>query len=63
MEPSFHGRKSHTTQNMMAVVDFDLRFTYVMAGWESTAHDTLVLRDALERQNGLRAPQGNRSDL
>jgi hypothetical protein len=48
---------------MMAVVDFDLRFTYVMAGWESTAHDTLVLRDALERQNGLRAPQGNRSDL
>jgi hypothetical protein len=44
----------------MAAVDFDLRFTYVLAGWEGTAHDALVLRDALERENGLRVPQGNR---
>jgi hypothetical protein len=29
MEPSFRGRKSHATQNVMPVVDFDLRFTYV----------------------------------
>jgi hypothetical protein len=63
MEPSFHGRKSHATQNVMAVVDFDLRFTYVMAGWEGTSHDALVLRDALEHPNGLRVSQGNRSDL
>ncbi|XP_062227479.1 uncharacterized protein LOC133925635 [Phragmites australis] len=58
MEPSFRGRKSHATQNVMAAVDFDLRFTYVLAGWEGTAHDALVLRDALERENGLRVPQG-----
>jgi hypothetical protein len=32
----------------------------VLAGWEGTAHDALVLRDALERENGLRVPQGNR---
>jgi len=44
----------------MAAVDFDLRFTYVFAGWEGAAHDDLVLRDALERENGLRVPQGNR---
>jgi hypothetical protein len=44
----------------MAAVDFDLRFTYVLAGWEGTAHDAVVLRDALERENGLRVPQGNR---
>lgn len=44
----------------MAAVDFDLRFTYVLAGWEGTAHDALILRDALERENGLRVPQGNR---
>jgi len=44
----------------MAAVDFDLRFTYVLAGWEGAAHDALVLRDALERENGLRVPQGNR---
>ena len=44
----------------MAAVDFDLWFTYVLAGWEGAAHDALVLRDALECENGLRVPQGNR---
>nr|AAP54145.2 transposon protein, putative, CACTA, En/Spm sub-class [Oryza sativa Japonica Group] len=39
MESSFRGKKSHATQNVMAAVDFDLRFTYVLAGWEGTAHD------------------------
>lgn len=58
MEAAFHGRKSHPTQNVMAAVDFDLRFTFVMAGWEGTAHDSLILRDALERENGLRVPEG-----
>jgi hypothetical protein len=38
---SFRGRKNHTTQNVMAAVDFDLRFTYVLAGWEGTSHDAL----------------------
>jgi hypothetical protein len=60
MEALFRGRKKYTTQNVMAAVDFDLRFTYVLAGWEGTAHDALVLRDALERENGLRVPQGKR---
>jgi len=44
----------------MVAVDFNLRFTYVLAGWEGTTHDALVLRDALERPNGLRVPQGNK---
>ena len=60
MEPSFRGRKNCATQNVMAAIDFDLRFTYVLAGWEGTAHDALVLRNALERENGLRVPQGKR---
>jgi hypothetical protein len=59
IEPSFRGRKSHATQNVMATIDFDLRFTYVLVGWEGIAHDAVVLRDALERENGL-IPQGNR---
>ncbi|WVZ50978.1 hypothetical protein U9M48_002174 [Paspalum notatum var. saurae] len=58
VENSFRGRKSYPTQNVMAAVDFDLRFTYVLACWEGTAHDALILRDALERENGLRVPQG-----
>jgi len=31
---AFRGRKHYPTQNVLAAVDFDLRFTYVLAGWE-----------------------------
>ena len=58
MEAAFRGRKSFPTQNVMAAVDFDLKFTYVLAGWEGTAHDAVVLADALERENGLQVPEG-----
>ncbi|WVZ76056.1 LOW QUALITY PROTEIN: hypothetical protein U9M48_024058, partial [Paspalum notatum var. saurae] len=58
MEAAFRCRKSFATQNVMAAVDFDLKFTYVLAGWEGTAHDAVVLADALERVNGLRVPEG-----
>jgi hypothetical protein len=58
MEAAFHGRKSHPTQNILAAVDFDLRFIFVMAGWEGTTHDAIILRDALERENGLRVLEG-----
>ncbi|WVZ94871.1 LOW QUALITY PROTEIN: hypothetical protein U9M48_040707, partial [Paspalum notatum var. saurae] len=58
MQPAFIGRKHTTTQNILAAVDFDLRFTYVLAGWEGSAHDALILADALERDDGLRVPPG-----
>lgn len=54
---AFMGRKG-LTQNVMAAVDFDLRFTYVLAGWEGSAHDARVLADALERDDGLRVAPG-----
>jgi hypothetical protein len=34
-------------------VDFDLKFTYVLASWEGLAHDALILADAIERNDGL----------
>ena len=43
---------------MLAAVDFDLRFTYVLADWEGYTHDALILSDALERADGLRVPPG-----
>ncbi|XBH58001.1 hypothetical protein VPH35_079513 [Triticum aestivum] len=58
VEPSFRGRKAFTTQNLMAAVDFDLRFTYVLAGWEGSAHDATVLANALTRERGLQVPPG-----
>nr|CCI55357.1 PH01B035L11.2 [Phyllostachys edulis] len=57
MVDRFRGRKSYPTQNVLAVVDFDLRFTYVLAGWEGSAHDSLVLHDALSSPNGLKIPK------
>ena len=59
MKAAFMGRKHTTTQNVLAAVDFDLRFTYVLAGWEGSAHDALILADALERTDGLIVPQGS----
>jgi hypothetical protein len=58
MQSTFMGRKHTTTQNVLAAVDWDLRFTYVLAGWEGSAHDALILGDALERPNGLSVHPG-----
>jgi hypothetical protein len=38
----YQGQKSMTTHNVMCVVDFDLCFIYVYAGWEGSAHDSWV---------------------
>jgi hypothetical protein len=51
------GRKHTMTQNVLAVVDWDLRFTYVLAGWEGSFHNALIIADALERLNGIVVPQ------
>ena len=58
MQVAFRGRKHTITQNVLAAIDFDLRFTYVLASWEGSAHDALILSDALERADGLRVPPG-----
>ena len=59
MHAAFRGRKSNPTQNVMAAVDLDLKFTYALAGCEGSAHDALILTDAIERQDGLSIPEGN----
>ena len=43
----------------MAVVDFDLKFTYVLAGWDGSTHDALILAVAIERNDGFIVPEGN----
>ena len=35
MQQSFLCRKHSPTQNVMVAVDFDLRFTYVLASWRA----------------------------
>ncbi|XP_054820818.1 uncharacterized protein LOC129319776 [Prosopis cineraria] len=43
----FIGRKGYATQNVMAVCDWDMCFTFVIAGWEGTAHDARVFDNAI----------------
>ena len=69
MQDRFRGRKSFPTQNVLAAVDFDLRFTYVLAGWEGSAHDSYVLQVPVGGDNssssttrvGKKRPKGSRS--
>jgi hypothetical protein len=44
----------------MASVDFDMKFTYVLAGWEGSSHDALILADALERNDGFVVHEGKK---
>ena len=54
----FRGRKGGTTQNVLVAISFDLRFTYMLASWEGSAHDSCILNDALSRPRGLKIPEG-----
>ena len=43
---------------MLAPISFDLKFTYVLAEWEGSAHDSRVLNDAFARPRGFSIPKG-----
>jgi hypothetical protein len=57
IQGKFQGRKEGTAQNVLATITFDLKFIYVLAGWERSAHDSQVLGDALSRPSGLKIPE------
>ena len=42
-------RHGYTSQNVLAICDFDMRFTFVVAGWPGSAHDTRILNHALTK--------------
>ncbi|XP_023633894.1 uncharacterized protein LOC111829334 [Capsella rubella] len=54
----FRNSSGLLTQNVLAASSFDLRFHYVLAGWEGSATDQQVLNAALTRRNKLQVPQG-----
>jgi len=37
----------------MAVCDFYMRLTYVLLGWEGTASDSRIIKNALSRKDNL----------
>jgi len=59
MQQAFRGRKKDPTQNVMVAVNCDMKFTYVLAGWEGSAHDATILTDAVAREDGLSLPEDN----
>ena len=53
---SYRNRHGDISQNVLAVVDFRMNFTHILGGWEGSAHDGRVLKDAVDR--GFDAPSG-----
>jgi hypothetical protein len=43
---AFRNRKETLSQNILGVVAFDMSCVFIYAGWERSAHDERVLRDA-----------------
>eukprot|EP00268_Persea_americana_P063835 TRINITY_DN8329_c0_g1_i4.p1 TRINITY_DN8329_c0_g1~~TRINITY_DN8329_c0_g1_i4.p1 ORF type:complete len:132 (-),score=11.31 TRINITY_DN8329_c0_g1_i4:9-350(-) len=43
----YRGRKGECHQNVLAACSFDMQFTFIIAGWEGTAHDSRILLDTI----------------
>ncbi|KAL0551052.1 hypothetical protein IC582_010126 [Cucumis melo] len=55
--PTFRTRKGEIATNVLGVCDTKGDFVYVLAGWEGSAADSRILRDAISRENGLQVPK------
>nr|KAJ0205401.1 hypothetical protein LSAT_V11C500278270 [Lactuca sativa] len=56
--PRYRGRKGYPTINVLAACTFDLKFTYVLTGWEGTASDSRIIKNAFTRNDKLLIPSG-----
>jgi hypothetical protein len=54
---AFRNRKGDLSQNVLSACSFNLKFVYVLAGWEGSAADPTVLMDALMAK-GFTIPAG-----
>ncbi|KAG8373787.1 hypothetical protein BUALT_Bualt11G0061400 [Buddleja alternifolia] len=57
-KPRYRNRKGGISVNVLGVVDRNMNFVYMFPGWEGSAADGTVLRDAVSRANGLKVPTG-----
>ncbi|KAL6541945.1 hypothetical protein OROGR_011431 [Orobanche gracilis] len=58
-KPRYRSRKGDIATNVLAVCDRNEQFVYVLSGWEGSAADGRVLKDAISRENGLKVPTGS----
>ena len=54
----YRNKKREITTNNLVTCDRNLRFGYILVGWEGSASDIRVLRDAVFRDHGLKVPKG-----
>ncbi|KAK4396912.1 hypothetical protein Sango_1527800 [Sesamum angolense] len=52
----YRTRKGQVAVNVLGVCNPNMQFIYVLSGWEGSAADSRVLRDAIHRDGGLRVP-------
>ncbi|KAK3221951.1 hypothetical protein Dsin_008976 [Dipteronia sinensis] len=57
-KPKYRNRKGDISTNVLGFCSQDMQFIYVLPGWEGSAADGRVLRDAISRTNGLCVPNG-----
>ena len=49
-------RHGYTSQNVLAICDFDMRFTFAVTGWPGSAHDSRILSHALANFSSFPMP-------
>ncbi|XP_061343787.1 uncharacterized protein LOC133289801 [Gastrolobium bilobum] len=57
-KPRYRTRKGDIATNVLGVCSQDGQFIFVLPGWEGSAADSRVLRDAISRPHGLKVPKG-----
>ena len=57
-KPRYRTRNGEIATNVLGVCSRDMKFIFVMPGWEDFASDSRVLRDALNKPTGLKVPAG-----
>ncbi|XP_075493507.1 uncharacterized protein LOC142531298 [Primulina tabacum] len=53
----YRNRKGTIAVNVLVVCDRNMNFIYALTGWEGSAADARVLRDALNRDDSFRVPR------
>ncbi|XP_073120424.1 uncharacterized protein [Henckelia pumila] len=58
-KPKYRTREGNIAVNVLGVCDRDMNFIFALMGWEGSAADARVLRDALTREDGLKVQRGS----
>ncbi|XP_057532979.1 uncharacterized protein LOC130810871 [Amaranthus tricolor] len=56
-KPRYQSRKGDISTNVLTACSVDMEFTYVLPGWEGSAADSRILKDALLRTHSIKIPR------